>query len=459
MDNADEITIHNEVRLFLGDELKDFEKAKPQLYDFEAEYAQTRKNKNTLVWILLVSCFVLVGIVAFSVTRYVSYSNKNITIDIDSFDDLNIRTLLNNVGRAENQLSNARKNLASLISERDENLKIAEERKENDLFTLKSVEQISSADSIREQKKKIAESFDETVKTIHEKYDERIKEAEAELKNLEKRISAFDSGKVAQAQQSEGALDSQKLLHDLEMKSQAGQYERTIELLRAQLSEQRKQSAEEMRQAIENVRRTFQAKIDLLDPVVRDNRGEDIKVHATFERTTPISVLELSEKLSSTQTSEQFASTYEQIREKFSDFNYVADIVSTVPQEHSIPSYVNSMKWLTYEISEEMAGNVEILQKRLDKFSSFLEILVLEKNADGIVLSKNETGEIFIFVSKNAREKINSEGTMANIGLDEITIFPSDDGSIMTAVISDEAAKLRILEGAAVVLKSEQIIE
>ena len=53
--------IHQEVMLFLGDELENIHKSsKGQTYDIEKEYGKTKKNKSPFVALILTGCFVVV---------------------------------------------------------------------------------------------------------------------------------------------------------------------------------------------------------------------------------------------------------------------------------------------------------------------------------------------------------------------------------------------------------------
>ena len=143
---------HEEVQLFLKDELKSLSYSKAAQYNLEQEYARTKKNKNRAVVIIIASCFFAVALLTLGLSLFIRSSNNSITVNIDTFDDLNLRTLLNSAGRAEDLYQNAVRYRDNLITSRDEELTAAEQKRENDLYTLQSVAKVSSKKAIEEKR-------------------------------------------------------------------------------------------------------------------------------------------------------------------------------------------------------------------------------------------------------------------------------------------------------------------
>ncbi len=278
MDNANKIidskTTHKEVVLFLGDDLKKNNNENFGKYDLVEEYAKTARNKQPFVWILLALCFIFVGAGTFTTVMLVANSNHKIAINIDSFDDLNLRSLLNSAGRVKSLYEKAIKNKKNLEENRDDELAQAEQKKANDLFTLKSVSSVTSKESLKSGQKKIEEAFQLTVQKINEDYNEKIAKAEEEISHYKDQVDSYDKNKLSKAEGEEAVLDSTKQLHDLEMRSQAESYEAKIKQLRQQLVDQQIKAAEEQKKAVDQVRQTYQAKINLLDPKAREQSSE-----------------------------------------------------------------------------------------------------------------------------------------------------------------------------------------
>ena len=174
-DKIDENSVHKNVLMFLGDELRPLEEEKVSSYNLVAEYEKNRANKNHKVWLLLALCFLGVGLAAFTTSLIIYNSDKKIEINIDTFDDLNLRTLLSSLGRTQALFESASKKKASLIASMEADINELEQKKKNDLFTLKSVEGLTSKISMRRRLEALENDYNKGLKSLHEKYDELIK--------------------------------------------------------------------------------------------------------------------------------------------------------------------------------------------------------------------------------------------------------------------------------------------
>ncbi len=281
MDNGIEISgnhTHKEVALFLGDELKNHNNEAAATYNLEEEYAKTAKHKNPFVWVLLGVCFFIVGAGTLTTQALVSHSNHKISINIDSFDDLNLRSLLNSAGRAQNLYDTAVKNKETLIHNREDELSQAEQKRTMDLFTLQSVAAVSTKNSLAKRREQIEEEYKATVSEIKNNYESKISAAEEEIKRYESKMNSYNSEKLHQAIDAQSTIDSTKQLHDIEMKAQADRYEKKIKEMREQLASQKAKAARQQKAAVEEVRKVFQAKIDLLDPRAREQNKEQNEI-------------------------------------------------------------------------------------------------------------------------------------------------------------------------------------
>src|SRR5574344_1748623 len=127
---------HNEVLLFLKDELQPLSHDKPHSYDLETEYAKTRKNKSSYIWVVMALSFVVVGLVTFGISRLVDYNNDKIKVSIDVFDDLNLRNLLDIVSQTKAKQDGATREMSELQAELSYGQKQAEQKRAADLYTL-----------------------------------------------------------------------------------------------------------------------------------------------------------------------------------------------------------------------------------------------------------------------------------------------------------------------------------
>ncbi len=289
MDNGNKISLtHKEVALFLGDELKNFNKNAAKPYNLEKEYAKTKNNHQTMVWILLAFCFAFVGIGTFIAAKAVSSSNEKISVNIDTFNDLNLKELLSMLGNSQNLYDEAVRAKENLEEELQNALVSAERKLENDNFTLKAISFYTKKSEIEEKQRKINDDFSQAVNAAHEKYDPQIKKAEDSIKKYKSQVDGFDSTMVAQAKMAEGSLDSQKQLNDIKLSRQVEKTQRQIKRLRDELSQEQIRSKEEMQQAVDQVQETYQSQIaflvrshnDFLEKLIARGGGDGIVKNA-----------------------------------------------------------------------------------------------------------------------------------------------------------------------------------
>lgn len=410
MDNDDKIvpvaSTHEQVQLFLGSALQPLEKDAVVSYDLVSEYEKTAQHKNRRVWLWLAAVFGIVCVASFCVTRITSHQNKKVSVSIDTFDDLNLRGLLNMFGRTESMYQTAERQKKSLQESMDFALEQAKQKRENDLFTVESVAAVTKADELKRRRDRIDQTYIETVTAIHASYDDAIAAANEQLELYRTQMEKFDSSKVADAQQQEAAIDSQKQLHDMEMKVQSERYEKTIADLRAQLVSQQRRAVEEQRAAVEDVRALYQAKIDLLDPVVRNQHGDEVIRDSATSLPDAQPLPTFDAKQYATGASDAFSDDLSTVQNKFDEFDYISDIVASVPQENTIPSYVSAMRNLTHQIGDAMAQSARTLQQQVNVFESALESSAARYGYDGVVLEQTGAAAFSVYVARAKRVAI-----------------------------------------------------
>ncbi|WP_407426947.1 hypothetical protein [Treponema sp.] len=428
MDNANEVNsvlTHKEVSLFLGDELKNQKKEEVITYDLVKEYEKTQKNRKPLVWVLFAVCFFGVAAGTFTTIGLVSRSNHKIAINIDSFDDLNLRSLLNSVGRTQNLYEDALKTKTTLEQNLQDELNQAEQKRESDLFTLQSVATVSSKEAIARKKTLIETEYSQTVQSLNNSYAVKIAGAEENIKKYRLQVESYDSAQLSVAKEAESSIDSTKQLHDIEMKNQSERYERKIKELRLQLIEQQRKAAEEQRKAVEEVRSIYQAKIDLLDPKAREQSHEQDKIidDTGIKNKTAASALWSSvEKLEfdessylakSSNPSELFSNSLRKTQRALLELRTIAFRFKPIPMENSIKDYVPAMIHQSYQVADELAETAAKLQGDLTAFEFLAEQSLLGGN-DGLILNTASAPEYSVYIAEISRAKL-TENTFVQI--------------------------------------------
>lgn len=434
-----ETQTHREVQLFLKDELKKLRFAKAEQYNLEEEYAKTKKNKDKSVGIILAVCSIIVCLLVVALTTFITSQNHKIAVNIDTFNDLNLRALLNSAGRTESLYANALQSKEILLAKMEDELASAKRKMENDLYVLKSVEKVSSRNSILARQRKIQEEYEKNQNSIHEKYDPQIKAAEGKITALQEKLSGYDTEKLSAAQADEAVLDSQKQLNDIQMEMLEKKYQTRIEDLKANMVLQQQEAARQQREAVESVRKTYQAKIDLLDPDARSQSAEQNQIiletgipqnavlpeamnfKASFEPETYLSQFKAPEEV--------FTSSIKKAAGYLSDLNTVADRFATIPQERSISHYVPAIQRLAFSITTEMADSQRQMQVKIDSLNSeiseknavisefensFEELCLSDPSApaDACITGAKDKNRLILYVAKASRNKFPLESSV-----------------------------------------------
>ena len=407
MDNDNKITeiqeiqTHNEVQLFLKDELDKLSSVKVKQYNLEEEYARTKKNKNKSVIVILASCALAVSFLVAGLTLFITSQNRKIKVNIDTFNDLNLRALLNSAGRTESLYENALQSKEILVSQKESELNDAARKRDNDLYILKSVSAVTGKDAVELKTRQIQEEYEKNLKSIHQKYDFQIQEADLKIADIQKELSGYDTEKLSVAQADEAVLDSQKQLNDMKMQAMEKKYQSRINELKSQMILQQHESAKQQREAVEKVRRIYQAKIDLLDPDARSQSEEQDKIiletGISSDEDLPeqsfSKIFNPSDYTSKFKSPEEvFESSVKKAASYLDDFDTVADRFISIPQERSIRHYVPAMQRLAHSITEEMAGTQQQMQEKIDSLKAEVEsknaqITDFEKSFEEICIS------------------------------------------------------------------------
>jgi hypothetical protein len=379
---AGAVETRREVELFLGEELKPVEHGKILQYNLSSEYAKTRRNHSTFVWIVLGACFVIAGAATFGVTRYVAYANKHISINIDTFDDLNLQNLLDMVDRTEKLYQDAAKKYASLQTSLEFGLRQAKQKRDSDLYTIEALGQLTDQTAVEERKAAVQTEYTRSVRKLHTSYDAAMVTAENEMKQYQARLASFNTSGTSSGVT--GVQASQKQLAELELKNQAQKYESVIAGLHSQLEAEERENFEMQRSAVGEVTEKYQARVDALDPVISNERGSQII--GTFTDTGAPGSYKAEHYLPgdrSVPLSADFVTALRNVETQFDDFDYVSSVVSKVPQHYSIPLYVTAMEKLAHSagaaVTEAAVAETEKFQAVITNLQQQNTTLLAEK--------------------------------------------------------------------------------
>lgn len=339
----DDAQIKKDIDLFLPEEMRPARVQKPSTYDIETEYAKTKKNKSHyILWLMLATIFVAV-LVTFCVSKYVEHMNNSIAVNIDVFDDLNLRNLLDTASQTQASYDAAVKEKSELSASMQYELSLAEQRRDTDLHTLTSL-RLDSKKEINRRTAEIHSAYDEEIKAVHEKYDVKISTQESLIAQYKEQLDQYDNSKIEQAQ----IIDSTKQLYEIEKSQMKESHEKEITALRTQIQDEQKAAVERQMKAVTEVTQKYQKEIDGLDPVIK---GKDLIVEKAkrLEGNSTYVPDQFTKELT-TQASSDYVASLKKAAEGYGNFNDAKKIVAAIPQKHSIPSFVNAMSQYAYNV-------------------------------------------------------------------------------------------------------------
>ena len=396
MDNDHKVIIQKpEVKLFLQDDVYAFNREKPQVYDLEKEFAKVKaQKKHTILWPLII-LFIISALLTFGITRYITYQNRQISVNVDVFEDINLRKLLDMVSRLEEQVKQAKNNKARAETRLQTELETALAEKDAEIFTIQAL-----PISAREKNKKIAEieaNYEIQVAEINTRYTAEFEALDLEIESLQEQINAYDSANVERAQQQQAAIDSQRQLFELEKQQLTENYENTINQLQTQVDTMKAEELSIRKKITEEISREYQAqfaalekeytaKLNSLDPKITQDEYINL-----LERVNDLPVMQGQKKIGESfeESSENFEAESSSENPESEKVDTEADISleSGNPESDEILGEINLEELLVEEKLEETvnAENGDVLDTEASELVKAFDYENIENIPDEIL--------------------------------------------------------------------------
>lgn len=374
---------HKDVMLFLDDELNLLQKENAiSSYNLDEEYAKTKKNKSLFSFFILTGCLIVVLLVSWGLKKNIDTKNENITINLEEFDNLNLKGLLDSVFKVQGNYDNAIKEKSRIISQKELELQDAQTKLDNELFLIDSLK-LSSKKEIARRKTQAEDEYKKTVEGINLKYDEQIAAIEAEANEYKLQLAEYDTAKIESAKEQEKLLNSERQVQELERKKLIKEYEDRLSAVNADLTEYKETSNKRMKNSVTEVAKKYQAEIDALDPVIKNTEAD--KLISFYKNDTNALKFDSQNYLTQDLVSDELAaSALEKGQEIYNKYELLNNVIASIPQKHSIPSYVAASKYYVNELSKEFADStVQMHNEKVEIIQDFTnQVINLEKQVE-----------------------------------------------------------------------------
>lgn len=424
MDNDNKINISKpEVKLFLGDKIVPADLSSTSTYDIEKEFEKAKANRSYKVMLILVGMGIFVVLFSIFFSKYVKVQNEKMKVSVESFDDLNLRRLLDSVSRIENEISLAMAEKKQIDDTYKESISSAEQFRDADLHTLQYMN--LSKYEFSKQRQAIIDSCEHKKALIKATYDEDTEYIDAKIKELTDQLAAMDSANLERAQQMQSEIDSQRQVFEIEKQQLVDEYETNIETLKSQLATQKEEAYKERNKAIDTVAARYKkeiaslkATIASLDPVLSDAKAAAIVDEANkLENSAPQFLSPIAEKF---ELAENDVLLLAAIDGKLANFDYLASVIEAQPHKNSLASFARARNFILHSFADDTAALLtSILSARTEaeenavelgavvhSYEFYLESQLKESGDFGCVVDPRNKNEIVVYVSPVYKETI-----------------------------------------------------
>lgn len=371
-----------EVRLFLEDDVSLLSNTPSEPYNLITEFEKTSKNKSWLLIFVITGVIFFTGLLAFGMAKYIQHKNDNIDVSVSVFEDLNLKKLLNMVGKIENSIKELSTQKTNLEMQMQEELNQAEID-----YTTKKYAIDTMPLSLKEKKthnNTLNHEFTTKKMAIKKQYEPNIVALESAINDYQGQLTKFDSRSVEQAQAQQDIIDSQSRRFELEKQQLAKNYENTIQNLRTRIVQLQQRSAENEMETVTAISDKYKNEINLLDPILTDERGNEI---VNKFNSIPLQKVEpLEQKLlnftEQENMSEEIKNNLTNISSLYNDIDYLYTQLENIPFKNSMHSYLAAIQQTTIKAGNDLSSaSVNYIQNMSSDYENRLteQISQIEK--------------------------------------------------------------------------------
>lgn len=407
MITAEKSGLHEEVMLFLDDEVSNLPNDSSRTsYNLEYEYSKTKKNHSPFTIHILFLCFVIVVGTVFFVSKIIANQDKKIAVELAEFSDLNLKSLLDSVSKVQTSYDEAVKERDDLVNDKEQAIKSAEAKREQDLFVISSMHLTNKADEKR-RISKVNQAYENTLSSIDSDFNPKIAAANEKVEEIDSQLKSYDASKLQAAQEQEKIINSERQVQELEKRRLTEQYEQRINELQRTIESLRASNNEDMFNSITSISGKYQAEIDGLDPVIVDATADELIVSSKtaewedFDSDSVFEEVELNEDL---------AEAFEVFQKNYDDYFYLNKSVAAIPQKNTIPSYVEASNVFVNNMSKTFEEATLALQSENDElYEEIDELEEKKKELEGSVKELQSNIEDLNVVVEDLKYEVTAE--------------------------------------------------
>jgi hypothetical protein len=364
-------------KVFLSEELL-VKNVKPEIYSLADEFAQSKKNKNILVYALIILYVTTIGVGAFFLTTIEDNKNNRVDVNIPEFKQFNLMELLTEKKESEEKLT-----------------KLQQELEELRTNSLKEIQKLSP----KNQQQAIAE-MNEKMKKIEDSYKRQISSKEESLKMLQKSITGEQQQIAKSFRETQSQVKNYQNINQMQ----------GAELVRVNVDYEAKllKLKTTYEAEIDDLKKENQALINSLtlryNPIYSD--GEIATVISSKITDIPNATIHKFDKTLSNADimNEQ---TFNQLRKKIQSQKLIIDNLQEIPYTNSVPLALNRLE----RLSQSIIGDYETLWSNLVEqvnaknnylgcYDYAMNYLSMTRRESGFVIDARNPNRMLIFIDQ-----------------------------------------------------------
>ncbi len=447
--------VHDEIGLILKNELRRISPdRKKVLFDFESEYAATRKNSSGFywenMWKKLVICLAVVLLLTVMLMAFVSHANRNQVIEVKEFETLNLTSLLSKVSTIDDKIAENENQKKNLELQHAEEIERIENKHVMALKALNALN-IKNARTRESRRQLIEQEYNDDLLQL-EKFNKLIAACNDNIRLYTEQRQQFDSSRVQQAERQKAVINSERILHEKEKDKLVKKYESLIADNRAEY----KRNMEKERKRQESL---IAETVAAYDPKVPSDERLNQILRAA--KSMPASYKGLSQygqyMVLNEEASQGFRKSLENLKSSFDNVAYLFSQYEQFPQkeENAVVSLANAMMVTAnsggneivassvMEINRAYEEKASINREKniiTEEYKAFLESLCEEPIGklvpDGIVTGAGEEYSYRVYFTGNALDSLGASKKAAEL-----------DCSVYRGIKKVAVGKIRIGEG------------
>lgn len=354
-----------------------------EVYSLEDEFSKTRKNKNWLVFVIVLVFMLLITAFIALFTYYTGEKDKNIDISITEFNDLRLKEILNSSRLAENNIQIRNNELQSIIVEmKNKILEI------NNRYLIREnavLDKGMSATVTRERILELKSAERNEVNGVQAQYEAKIREKRSQINRIQSEKRAEEL-KLQKAKKESGNIGDENQVYAMKMKSlsdastsgltsMADYYNRYIKYL------------------ILKYNPVFSTN-DFKSTLDKNSKGDETKNLRNYD--------ELFQK-------ENIISRkrFDDLRVKISDHDMLVQRLIGVGYENSVPPALKSIDHLSSSIVNDyenlwfgLVSTIRMKNSQIEDYQIALDAVLKEKPESGYIISAENPSRISIHINR-----------------------------------------------------------